>query len=207
MSRGPSGRELDLGVQAADLHPECLDRRRGQSQHVVPLGLVEGGRDEEAGLPEVLGQGEATGEGQVADHPGCHHALHRDVGGVGPLGPSRVVGEVPLEDHVGAARAQGLEQPGQLGPVGGQERVAAPLGRPGLEDRRPAHLGLDRRQVTLGLLRPRSPGRRAWAGRRRPGPGAGAHLSVRAAAVDDEWNGRPRAVGHLGVIRPCPASR
>ena len=46
------GGELDLGVQAARGDAERLDRRRGEPQGGLLVDLVQGRRNEEAGLAE-----------------------------------------------------------------------------------------------------------------------------------------------------------
>ena len=124
----------------------------GQIQDGRAAFAVEGGGDEEAGLPEVSGRREAAGQGQMADRAVRHHALDRHVAGVGAAGPGRIVGQVTLEDHLGAARAEGVKQLLELGAVADQERVAAALGGAGLEDGGPPHLGLDGRELALGLV-------------------------------------------------------
>ncbi len=113
---------------------------------------VEGGGDEEPGLTEVFGRREAPGQGQVADGAVGDHALDRHVAGVRVAVPGRIVRQVTLEDHVGAARAEGDEQVLELGTVAGQEGVAAALGRAGLEDGGPPHLGLDCQELASGLV-------------------------------------------------------
>ena len=151
---GTAGCEFDLRVQATDPDVESLDGGGGQGQHRRLLALLERGRNEEPGLAKVLSQGKPAGEGQMTDDTRRGHALDRDVRGVGPFSARRDVGQVPLQHHVGAAGTQGGEQPIQLGPVAGQEGVAAALGGPGLEDRRPSHLGLGVGQITLSLVGP-----------------------------------------------------
>ena len=98
--------------------------RVARSRTADRLAGVERGGDEEPGLTEVLGRREAAGQGQVADDAVGHHALDRDVAGVGVAGPGRVVGQVTLEDHVGAGGAQGDEQLLELGTGRGPGRCS-----------------------------------------------------------------------------------
>ncbi len=132
--------------------PRASNGPGGQVQDGRAAPGVEGGGDEEPGLPEVFGRREAAGQGQLAYDAVGHHALDRHVAGVGVAGPVRIVGQVTLEEHVGAARAEGVEQLLELGTVAGQEGVAAALGRAGLEDGGPSHLGLDAPELGLGLV-------------------------------------------------------
>ena len=176
------------------------------SEHRAPLGLAQGGRDEEPGLPEVLGQWEPSGQRQMADHAAGHDALHRDVGGVGVVRPGRVVGEVPLENHLRTAGPQRIEEMIQLAPVGGEEGVATPLRRPRLENGRPTHLGLDGCELRLGLLG----ADHLAGGHGQPGIGQDPALSC----LVGECGGRRRRVegqaagrGQLCAMPTMPASR
>ena len=77
-----------------------------RSSTAASVVVVKCGGNEESGLAKVLGQREATGQGQVADDAPRDDALDRDVGGVGLVRSRRVVGEIPLEDHVGPVRPE-----------------------------------------------------------------------------------------------------
>ena len=149
---GPVGCELDLGVQAAGAHPEGVDGLGGQVEDGRAAPGVEGGGNEEPGLTEVFGRREAPGQRQVADGAVGDHALDRHVAGVRVAVPGRIVRQITLDDHVGAARAEGDEQVLEFGTVAGQEGVAAALGRAGLEDGGPPHLGLDCQELARGLV-------------------------------------------------------
>src|SRR5947209_6868362 len=130
---GPVGGEFDFGVQATGAYLQGVDGSGGQFQDGRAALGVEGGGDEKAGLSEVFGRREATGQGQVADSSVGHHAFDRHITGVWAAGAGRIVGEVAFEDHVGAAWAESLEQLLEFGGVVNKEGAAAALGRSGLE--------------------------------------------------------------------------
>ena len=109
----------------------------------------------------------------MADDAVGHHAFDRHIAGIRIVGPGRIVGQVALEDHVGAARAERYEQILELGAVADQEGAAAALGRTGLEDGGPTHLGLDGCELALGLA---GADKVAW-GHVEAGRGQGAALS------------------------------
>ena len=113
------------------VHAERLDGRRGEVERRLLVGLVEGGGNEEPGLAEVLRHGEAAGEGQVADDAARGDALHRDVGGVGPVRPRRIVGQVPLEDHVRPGRSERVEKVVQVRGVVDRRRCSGSPGPSG----------------------------------------------------------------------------
>ena len=138
---GPVGGELDFGVQAPGLYPEGADRLGGQVQDGRAAVGVEGGGDEKPCLAEVFGSREAPGQGQVADDAVSDQAFDRHVAGVRVAVTGRIVGQVTLEDHVGAVRAERDQQIVELSAVAGQEGVAAALGRAGFEDGGPPDLG------------------------------------------------------------------
>ena len=152
MMRGPSGVNLTSVCRHPVCTPRASDGLGGQVQDGRAALGVEGGGDEKPCLAEVFGRREAPGQGQVADDAVSDQAFDRHVAGVRVAVTGRIVGQVTLEDHVGAARAEGDEQILELGAVAGQEGVAAALGRAGFEDGGPPDLGLDGRELAWGLV-------------------------------------------------------
>ena len=186
MMRGPSGVNLTSVCRHPVRTPRAAIARVARSSDGRAAFGVEGGGDEEPGLAEVFGRWEAAGEGQVADQAVGHHALDRHVAAVGVAVPGRIVGKITLEHHLGATRAEDVEQLLEFGAVADQEGVAAALGRARFEDGGPTHLGGDRRQPRLGVIGTDE----AAAGHVEAGIGQGLAL----AGLVGEGGGGPRAV-------------
>ena len=89
----------------------------------------------------------------MANDPIRNNTFDGHVVGEGLAFSCRIVGEIRLENHVGARGSQRSKEPDEVPLVLHEKGVAAALGRTWLQNRGPADLRLSGDQARLGLIR------------------------------------------------------